>query len=224
MLAALFISHVRIALLRLFVLNPTTSYHARGLTKLIDAHYNAIWKELQNLERAGLVESEASPHFKAYRLNPHCPILPELRSIFLKTTALGDTLRPILDTAQKVRAAFVYGSAATQDFDADSDIDLLVIGAVTLTDFAARVSAAEKELGRSINYILYSEREWGEKRRKHEAFVENVLAAPKIFLKGDEAALRKTDSTKSHQALSSPTRRNQTAAQARRARPRHRRA
>lgn len=217
MLDALFTSHVRIALLRLFLLNPTSSFYARGLTERIGAHYNAIWKELRNLERAGLVESEAAPHLKVYRLNPNCPILPELRSIFLKTTALGDVLRPILDMAKKVRVAFVYGSAATPDFDANSDIDLLVIGNVKLTAFAATIAAAEKELGRSINYILFGEREWKEKRRKREAFIENVLAAPKIFLKGDEAALRKIDSTKAHQALSSEPRRNQKAAETRRA-------
>jgi len=219
---ALISSKVRIALLRLFLLNPTTTYHARGLTKLIDATYNAIWKELQNLERAGFVVSEAAFHLRAYRINPNCPILSELRSIFLKTTALGDALRPILGAANNVRAAFVYGSAATADFDADSDIDLMVIGDVTLTAFAARISAAEKELGRSINYVLYSEREWNEKRRKREPFVENVLAGPKVFLKGDEAALRKTDSTETHQAVSRQIRRNQAAAQTRRPRPRHR--
>jgi hypothetical protein len=80
-----------------------------------------------------------------------CPIIPELRAIFFKTSALGDALRPLLAPPANAQAAFVYGSAATEDFDAHSDIDLMVIGDIPLLDLAARVAKLEKELERSIN-------------------------------------------------------------------------
>jgi hypothetical protein len=58
LLNALFSSRVRVALLRLFLLNPDAPFHAQSLSAQIGARYSAVWKELVNLERAGIVVSE----------------------------------------------------------------------------------------------------------------------------------------------------------------------
>lgn len=210
---------MRVRLLTIFLLSPDSQFHARPLTRLVGAHYNAIWKELKNLERIGLLLSQTSPTIKSYRLNPHFPILPELRAIILKTAGVGDAIRQALSQFNDVQAAFIYGSFAAGDMDNASDIDLMVIGSIDLSRFAPLVSKLEKGLGREVNYVAYSTSEWREKIQKRDAFVANILVAPKIMLIGSEDALRSTHRPKTHQTLQGAARGGQAALKPRRARP-----
>src|SRR5581483_4013515 len=218
MLQDLFSSRVRVRLLQVFLLNPDMPFHARQLARQIPAQYNAVWKELNHLERAGILSSESRANIKEYRLNPSYPLIPELRSMVLKTVAFGDTVRQALAGLPKVQAAFIYGSAANGDFNYDSDVDLMVIGEVDLLKFAPRIANLEKDLGREINYIIYTPREWRAKQARRDPFIMNVLKAPKLMLIGSEDALRSTSPAKAHQPLSSLAARNQGAPQTRRPR------
>jgi predicted nucleotidyltransferase len=222
MLEALFSSRVRVRLLTIFLLNPDSRFHARALAKMIGAQYSAVWKELKNLEQAGLLIAESSANSKSYYVNSHFAILPELRSIILKTAGAGDLIRQELEDLGSIEAAFVYGSFAAGDVDRQSDIDLMLIGKVNLAHLAPIIARLEKNLSRAVNYTAYTSEEWREKQRKHEPFIENVLDSPKIMLIGDEDALRTTPPTRAHQALQSPSRRNSKIAQSRGARSRHR--
>jgi predicted nucleotidyltransferase len=221
LLQALFSSRVRVRLLTIFLLNPDVRLHASALTQSVGAQYNAVWKELNNLERAGVLVSAPSANTKVYSVNSRCPILPQLRGIILKTVGIGDTLRQALTNLGSVDAAFIYGSFASDEADSQSDIDVMIIGKVDLTRLAPIVARLEKDLGRAVNYIAYAPDEWREKQR--EPFIVNVLSSPKIMLIGDEDALRSTGATRTHQALQGKPRRNSQVAKGRRARPRRRR-
>jgi len=222
-LQALFSSRVRVRLLTIFLLNPDLSSHARALAQTVGAQYSAVWKELNNLEQAGVLLSESSAHTKAYRLNPRCPILPELRAIILKTVGIGDALRQAFADLGTIDMAFIYGSFAAGDPDRQSDLDVMLLGKVNLTRLAPVIARVEKDLGRAVNYICYAPEEWTEKQRAREPFITNVLASPKIMLIGDEDALRATHPARAHQALSSAPRKNPPVAQGRRARSLRRR-
>lgn len=221
-LEALFSSRVRVRLLTIFLLNPGSRFHARALARMVEAQYSAIWKELNNLERVGLLLSESSANAKSYQLNPRFSILPELRSIILKTAGAGDMIRRELEGFGQVEAAFVYGSFAAGDADHQSDIDLMLVGKVDLVRLAPIIARLEKDLGRAVNYTACTPEEWREKQRKREPFVANVLNSPKVMLIGDEDALRTTRAARANQALQGSSRRNSKATKGRSARSRHR--
>jgi predicted nucleotidyltransferase len=222
MLEALFSSRVRVRLLTVFLLNPDSHFHARVLAQMVGAQYSAVWKELKNLEQAGLLCSESSPRFKAYYVNTRFSILPELRSIILKTAGVGDRIRRELEGIGQTEAVFVYGSFAVGDADSQSDIDLMLIGKIDLTQLAPIIARLEKDLGRAVNYTAFTPDEWGKKQDKREPFVENVLNGPKVMLIGDEDALRTTHTARSNQTLQSSSRRDSKTAKGRSARSRHR--
>lgn len=81
---------MRVQLLSHFLLHPETRDHIRALASQVDAQYSAVWKELNNLEEAGLLKSETLGGRKIFTLNSQYPILPELRNIILKTVGAGD--------------------------------------------------------------------------------------------------------------------------------------
>lgn len=219
-LQALFSSRVRVRLLATFLLNPGAHFHASALSRSIQAHYSAIWKELLNLELAGVLLSEPAANTKVYFLNPKLPILPELRSIVLKTIGAGDQIRNALSDLGAINAAFIYGSFAAGDMDEQSDLDLMLIGQVDLRRLAPVIARLEKDLGRAVNYVAYTPDEWREKQR--EPFVANVLVGPKIMLIGDADALQATRTARTAQTPQGKPRRSSKAAPGRRARS-HRR-
>lgn len=189
MLATLFSSRVRARLLAAFFLSPGEKHNAWELSRRLGVNYSAVWKELVRLERLGILTSEQKGNSKDYRVNEICPIAPELQSIILKTEGAGQVIKHRLQQMGQVKEAFIYGSFASGDADARSDLDLMIIGEVNLDQLAPVISELEKDLTRPINYVIYSEREWNEKIAIQDPFSENVTRAPKIMLIGEDHAL-----------------------------------
>lgn len=189
MLERLITSRVRIDLIAHFILHPEGRYHVRGLEKALGAHYSAVWRELENLEQAGVILSEEEAGRRMFQLNPEYPLLDELRGMILKTVGAGDRIREALSGLESVHAAFIYGSYADGQVDAYSDIDLMIIAEANLEKISTAISALEMELGRPVNVVTYSLQEWKSKLKAQDPFVTAVIEAPKIMIVGSENVL-----------------------------------
>jgi predicted nucleotidyltransferase len=188
MLSMLFSSRVRSRILSLLILGGEGAMSTRAIARKVKAQYSQVWSELRRLERAGLLQSETAGRMTLFRIDPECAILPELRTMLIKTDGLGDAVRKAL-SGLPVDAAFVYGSFASGTADLKSDIDLMVIGGARMDKLALAVRRLEKELGRPVNYSVFPMEEWREKTGKADAFVVNIMAGPKVWLVGDENAI-----------------------------------
>jgi predicted nucleotidyltransferase len=189
MLTTLFSSRVRTKILTTLFLTPGNPRNAWELAHSLDENYSAVWKELNRLEESGILKSEPRGNAKSYRVDPACPIESELRSMILKTEGIGGVLREKFGALGNVKKAFIYGSFASGEADERSDIDLMVIGEINLEELADLIAEAEKELNRPINYVIYSEKEWGDKLANQDPFAENVDHSKKIMLIGGENAI-----------------------------------
>ena len=96
--------------------------------------------------------------------------------------ALREALAPHAD---RIRAAFVYGSIAKGEETARSDIDLMVIGDdVTYSDFFDGFLKAEELLHPPVHAFIFSPNEWKAKLTQESAFFLKINAQPKIFVMG----------------------------------------
>jgi predicted nucleotidyltransferase len=204
MLQAFFSSKVRVKLLTHFFSHPQERFYARRLARQVEAHYNAVWQELNNLERAGLLASERDANVKYYQLNPDFPIYEELKRIILKTSGLGQSLREALDDLGTVEWAFIYGSVAAGEEDSLSDVDLMLVGEVELLALSAVIAQLEDQLGREINYLVLTRAELAQRLADGDPFTVNVLDGPKMMLIGDEDALRQVAGAAPDQVVSGP--------------------
>lgn len=186
MLQELFSSQARVAILGLFLLNPSDRFYMREVATRSSQPIRAVQRELARLGAAELLSHTIDGNRKYYQINKNCPIFPELKAIFLKTFALGDTLRQCLSSVEKgVIVAFIYGSYAKAQETATSDIDLFVVGDITASELSEALSPAKEGLGREINAVAMPSRELKAKAKAENHFVLSVLSEPKLFLVGN---------------------------------------
>jgi predicted nucleotidyltransferase len=114
-----------------------------------------------------------------------------LRALVLKTFGLTDVLRAALKpVADRIRAAFVYGSLAKGDDTAASDIDLMVVSdRLTYAELFTAIEDASAQLGRKVAPTIYSTKELSKRLKQHNAFLTRVIAQPKLWVIGDESGL-----------------------------------
>jgi predicted nucleotidyltransferase len=190
MLNSLLSSKTRVNLLTLFLTNPSNQYYPRQLESLLKITYTGIRRELQNLEKTGLLNIETEANRKYYSVNKNFPLFSELKSIILKTAGVGDKLKSLVENYKNIKIAFIYGSYAKNSENLSSDIDLFIIGEITLKDLQEALIQLEKELGREINCSIFPPEEFKQKIKVQNHFIKTILKEPKIFLKGTENDLR----------------------------------
>ncbi len=186
---ALFASRTLAELLRVFSVDPDREYYQRELQRATGAHLRQLQRDLDRLERSGLVSKRASGNRSYYRAQRFHPAFSDVRSAILKTLGLGDILREALSEHAGISVAFVFGSLARGDAAATSDVDLLVIGSVSRRNLAETLARVSERLAREVNLMLMTPRDFAQKRRGKDHFVTAVLAEPRIWVIGDERTL-----------------------------------
>jgi predicted nucleotidyltransferase len=91
--------------------------------------------------------------------------------------------------AEKIIAAFIFGSVARGTDTARSDIDLMIVGELDYDTAYAVTDETGLQLGRQVSPVLISGEDWRREVAMREPFVSRVRAAPKFFLFGSEADL-----------------------------------
>jgi predicted nucleotidyltransferase len=191
-------SATRARLLTLLLTHPADEYYLRELARQTGQSLRAVQHELLRLERLGLVEARRHGRLKFFRANQRHPLFPDLTRIVYKTAGLGDVLRSALANFSGIVAAFVYGSVAKGDERAGSDVDVMVVGGVDPDELQQTVRKAERVIGREITVATMSPSEWRSRRAARDAFVMDLVRTNKIFLAGDERALRRLGTGGTH--------------------------
>ncbi|MBI3771965.1 MAG: nucleotidyltransferase domain-containing protein [Gammaproteobacteria bacterium] len=170
---------------------PERSFFATELIGLAGGGSGAVQRELARLADSGLVTVTRVGTQKHYQANPNSPIYAELCAIAQKTVGLAEPLREALaPLADRITAAFVFGSVAKRSDTASSDIDVLVLSnSVDYADVFTVLQSAETKLGRTVNPTVYTPANWRKKRKDGNSFVVKVAAQPKVFLIGTEEDL-----------------------------------
>lgn len=100
-LARIFASAARVAVFRLFLLDPARSYYVRQIEQATGLAIRAVQRELERLASISLLHRRTEGNRIYYQVDIQFPFFPELHSMFLKTFEPHECLRAIaaLDTA-----------------------------------------------------------------------------------------------------------------------------
>jgi len=167
---------------------PDRRFQSAELIRLAESGVGAVHRQLVRLEQAGLVEVTRVGNQKHYQARRASPIFAELQGLVAKTVGMVEPLRNSLgETADGIRAAFVFGSIAKGSDHSGSDIDLMVISdALRYADLFEALQAAEARLARPINPTVMSVADWRAKRAEEDSFAARLAAQPKLFVIGSD--------------------------------------
>ena len=188
MLADIMGSRIRAELFRLLFTRPETELHGRELQRRSGFNDRALRQELAKLTRLELVMPRRAGNRLYYRANTRHPLYPDLRNLALKTAGWADALKACL-ASENIQIAFVFGSLARHEEQAQSDVDLMVIGDAGLRALTGMLKGAAETLGREINPHILTREDYRKRLAANDHFLRSILTEPKIFIKGDEDEL-----------------------------------
>ena len=182
----LFGSKTRVKLLSLFLNNPERPFYVREITRKIDEQINSVRRELSNMLSIGIIKSDKSENKLYYQANQKYQYYPELRKIFStipiksrvsKETKEEDQIATKLRTTGSVHLAFLTGTFVREPY---VSIDMLIVGDVNRARVAKVVGDLEKELGREINYAIFTTEDFQYRLDLNDRFLSTVMDAKRI--------------------------------------------
>lgn len=195
MLENLFGSHTRVKLMKLFLLHSKDRFYVREIARNLSLQLNGVHRELANLEEMGLVlakpvaDGEELPEDekdlkkadrKYYQVNRDFVFFNELKALIVKSQILyekdfADKLKKLGKIKLLVLTGFFVGNA-------ESDIDLLLVGEFSKPKLLKLVKDLESELVREVNYSTMTDDEFKYRREIADIFLYNVLDGDKIVI------------------------------------------
>lgn len=171
MLKNIFGSGARVKLLQQFLVNPDEEFFIRELTRILDEQINSLRRELENLEKIGMLKSTERNRKKYYRVNPHFLLLHELTSVVRKTQ---DSNKQFLKKISKLGSIemLVLGRNFVGD-RSDDNVDIFLVGDVSKAELESFIE--ENFAGENLKYTLMSKEDFLYRITLKDKFVKNVL-------------------------------------------------
>lgn len=184
MLERLFTSKTRIRIMGFLFFEKESTY-LREIARATKISPNAVKRELDNFLEIGLVIKKN----RQIRLNENCPILEELKNILIKTDYIFYPIRNVFEKNKKASFVLIFGSFARGNYNYNSDVDLLIIGKIKLSEAYKLLKPVEKKVKRSINPVVWTIENL--RKEKNSGFIKDIFKKGAITIKGDENEIQK---------------------------------
>lgn len=183
-------SKVRVKILDLFYSHLTEMYHVRGIVREISEEINAVRRELERLENAGILKKEPRGNRIYYFVRNDYPLYGDILAIVSKSTGLGKVL---IDSKSKLgKPSFIMFSGKfvrRKPRKKEEEVDILIVGEIVLPELASIIRNFETQLNREINYTVMSREELEFRKKRRDPFLQGILAGSRTMIIGDEEEL-----------------------------------
>ena len=179
-------SRIRAAIFRLLFGFDAKEIYMRDLERRSGFSIGAIQAELKKLLRFELLEKRKDGNRIYFQANKNHPLYSDLRSLVFKTNGLIDIIKDALINSDAIKYAFVFGSFARNEETASSDIDLMVIGDLTLRHLTGMLAGLSDKLNREINPHCLGEQDFIRRKNAGEPFINRICEESRLFIIGNE--------------------------------------
>ncbi len=199
MLTSLFGSKTRVKILKLFLLHPNSKYYIREISRKIDVQVNSARRELNNLEKFGLLMSgtkeqnktsekkdenikknkKRSNKEKYYRVNKNFSLFNEIRTLIVNAQVLYK--EDFIENIKKIgEPQLVVLTGLFVGID-DSIVDVFIVGDIKRSDLLKIITDLENKLGREVNFSLMDMEEFQYRQQITDIFIYNTLESKKLI-------------------------------------------
>lgn len=186
MLKDIFISEVRVNILKLMLPNPKKALHVRAIVRAVGTEINAVRRELENLENLGLFNKRKSSNRLYYSVDTTNILYLELLSLIAKEEGLGADILKNRKSLGDIRFAVLSRKFSRGIPSTTLDVDLFIVGAVNFRLLESIIKECEQKVGRDVHYSVMGEDEFMFRKRKNDQFVSKILSFGRTMLIGDE--------------------------------------
>ena len=186
MLSDLITSKSRTKLLNVFLTTPYEMYHVRECVRRTGDEINAVRRELQFLEKNGILEKEQRANRIYYYLAKNYPFFNDLLVIGAKTIGLGSEVLKNRSRLGKIKYALFSGKFVKRVIRRPDEVDFIVVGTVVLPELSVLVRNEEARLSTEINYTAMTEEEFRFRKERKDPFITGILGGSRLMLIGDE--------------------------------------
>ncbi len=179
MLEKLFSSSTRADLLALLLNSPDEKFYLREIAGIIHKNPAGVKRELDRLEKLGILKSERIANLKYFSANTESPLYHELKRLITKSLGLPGALKAVL-RGSGVITAFIYGDYA--EGKSKERIDLFVVGG--LSNLEHSLKDLENEFDVKIELKQVSEADFKRLKREESETARMILEGKKIILLG----------------------------------------
>ena len=179
-LKSLFSSAIRAEVLALLLSNPDEKFYVREISTLLRKNPSGVKRELDNLEKMGILSSKKVANLKYFQAEKKSPLFSELKSLIAKSLGIPGALKSLLKSAG-VKTAFIYGPFADSE-DAET-VNAFVVAPASLLVYDG-VKEVEERFKKKITITLMEEAEFKTRKESGDADLEKLLSGNKIVLMG----------------------------------------
>lgn len=185
----LFVSRVRVKLLKLFLTSTEPLLHVREIVRRCGEEINAVRRELSRMEKFDMVASEWRANKRLYHFRKDYIFYEQLLGFVSKSSGLGGAIIKNRAKLGKVKYAMLATRFVKNEQAEVEDVDLLVVGQIVLPELQALISDEQTRRDQEINYSFMDEAEFNFRVRRRDPFILKVITQPKIMLMGKEEDL-----------------------------------
>ena len=177
MLKSLFSSSIRADVLSLLLNSPDEQFYIREIAKLLRKNPSGIKRELDNLEKMGIVTSEKIVNLKYFQANKESPLFSELKNLITKSLGLPGALKAVLRASGAKAAFYLWPICRRRRWGHRGHLRhrCIIVPSKELKDL-------ERRFDQGINCTLMAEDEYRVKKKKGDANLKRLLSGKRITL------------------------------------------
>lgn len=190
MLEHFFGSKTRLKLLKTFFRHPERAFYVRELARHIDTQLHAVRREIENLEKLGVIKHlEQTPgkkevgteRSKFFQLDTLSTLYPELKALLIKAEVLQEQhlVEDLKDKAGKLTLLMLTGQFVD---DPEVESDMLIVGDIKPVYLAKRIKQYEEDLQKTVRYTIMDEQEFNDRRQIGDRFLYSLFEAKHLMM------------------------------------------
>lgn len=200
LLAELFSSRVRAAVLGYTMPRPQVAVSLTEFSRLLNLPISSLQHECYKLERIGVLKGKREGNSRRYRLNPNCPVLPELTALIVAALGQQTALAATLGDVTGLHAAFIGRvlplEESTDPTGSQAPIPLVLIGEIPLEEIDGALERVAFLLGvptTRLEAVFYLPADWSARLEQHSQYAVWLMSGPRTDLVGDPLAYAESD-------------------------------
>ncbi|MDI6897297.1 winged helix-turn-helix transcriptional regulator [Methanocella conradii] len=179
---ALFEKYVDMKILGLFLSNPNTSYHVKGIARKLGVSPASVSHAMKYFEDMGYVIKEEKGLAHIYQLNKEHPVVASLKKAY--GIALVQSANPVeafLSADPNIVSFALYGGYADGSFDEQSDIEFIAVAPSAIDKFSNTRKfsevrkALEEKLGRPVSIFVATMSIWSAMKGANDPMYKRIM-------------------------------------------------